>query len=278
MLRLLFVLAFTVVVSGCVGGGGSDGGDYGVESPLTVESTWYWQLYVDEKHPLRMDIPAQVYDIDLFDTPVDVIKQLKEDGKVVICYFSAGSYEEWRPDSGLFPEEALGNPLEGWEGERWLDIRNPAVRTIMAARLDLAKEKGCDGVEPDNVDGYTNNTGFPLTYSDQIDYNLFLSQEAHRRGLLVGLKNDLLQVEDLVDYFDFAVNEQCHQYGECYYLDPFIKQGKPVFNAEYWEVYITDDEAFRKLCEDAKSRNFRTLVLPVNLDGSFVKSCDYGEY
>lgn len=41
----------------------------------------------------------------------------------------------------------------------------------MQARLDLAVQKGCDGVEPDNVDGYQNNSGFPLTAQDQLAYN-----------------------------------------------------------------------------------------------------------
>lgn len=52
-------------------------------------------------------------------------------------------------------------------------------------RLDVAVYKGCDGVEPDNVDGYTNNTGFILTAEDQLMYNRFLADEAHERGLLI---------------------------------------------------------------------------------------------
>jgi len=69
------------------------------------------------------------------------------------------------------------------------------------------KEKGCDGVEPDNVDGYTNDTGFNLTSNDQIQYNKFLANEAHQRGLSIGLKNNLDQIEVLEPFFDFAVNE-----------------------------------------------------------------------
>ncbi len=38
----------------------------------------------------------------------------------------------------------------------------------MEARLGLATRKGCDGVDLDNVNGYDNDTGFPLTYDDQI--------------------------------------------------------------------------------------------------------------
>ncbi|WP_414691363.1 endo alpha-1,4 polygalactosaminidase [Noviherbaspirillum sp.] len=71
-----------------------------------------------------------------------------------------------------------GNALSGWAGERWLDTRSANVRQIMQKRLDLAKAKGCDGVEPDNVDGYTNNSGFPLNASTQPNYNRILAAEA----------------------------------------------------------------------------------------------------
>ena len=77
----------------------------------------------------------------------------------------------------------------------------------MEARLDTAVAKGCDGVEPDNIDGYINESGFDLSGSDQITYNQFLATAAHERGLMIGLKNDLDQIEALVDSFDFAVNE-----------------------------------------------------------------------
>lgn len=110
-------------------------------------------------------------------------------------------------------------------GEWWLDIRRlDILGPIMSNRLDLAKTKGCDGVEPDNVDVYTqvNSGGFKITYQDQLVYNRWLANEAHARNLSIGLKNDLDQIKDLVSYFDFAVNEQCWEYNECDTLQPFI--------------------------------------------------------
>ena len=56
----------------------------------------------------------------------------------------------------------------------------------MQARLDLAVSKGCVGVEPDNVDGYQNSSGFPLTAADQLAYNRFLAGEARARGGAAG--------------------------------------------------------------------------------------------
>ena len=264
-MKKFLVLLFVLFLFGC--GGGSSSNDSVKFKKLDVNTTWYWQLQGELKK-----YSVKLYDIDLFDTSKDKINELKKEGKTVICYFSAGSYENWRDDANQFKESDLGNDLDGWEGERWVDIRSKNVREIMKQRLDLAKNKGCDGVEPDNVDGYTNNTGFNLTYDDQIDYNKFLSNEAKKRGLLVGLKNDLDQIKDLVDYFDFALNEQCHEFNECDYLMPFIQKNKPVFNAEYDSYYLSSDN-FNQLCEDANNRKFMTAVYSKDLNGSLYKPC-----
>jgi hypothetical protein len=193
-------------------------------------TSWQWQLSgtVDTSFDVTM------YDIDLVDVPVETISQLKSGGRVVICYFSAGSWEEYRADASLFPAEVLGSVMEGWPDERWLDIRRiDLLAPIMEARLDLAVSKGCDGVEPDNVDGYANDTGFPLTGEDQLAYNRWLAESAHSRGLSIGLKNDLDQIPQLVAHFDWALNEQCVEYNECERLVPFVQAGKAVFGVEY---------------------------------------------
>jgi hypothetical protein len=145
----------------------------------------------------------------------------------------------------------------------------------MKSRLDLARAKDCDGVEPDNVDGYAASSGFPLTDATQLDYNGFLAAEAHARGLAVALKNDISQLGNLVSMFDFAVNEQCFQHNECSGYAAFLSQGKPVFNAEYAPQYQANTAGARDtLCAAAKSANIHTLVLPVQLDDSSRFSCD----
>ena len=108
----------------------------------------------------------------------------------MICYISVGSHENWRTDADQFPEEVLGKKYEGWSGERWLDIRRiDLLAPIMLARLDDCAAKGFDAVEPDNMQIWDNDTGFPLTYDDQLRYALWLADEAHKRGLAIGQKN-----------------------------------------------------------------------------------------
>jgi hypothetical protein len=225
------------------------------------KTTWHWQLNGD----INTNHNVELYDIDLFDTDEKIIKELKDSGKKVICYFSAGSFENWRDDKDKFPASVKGSSLDGWEGENWLDIRSSKVKDIMSARIKLAKDKGCDGVEPDNVDGYTNNSGFDLTYEDQIAFNRFLASESHRYGLSIALKNDLDQIVDLEPYFDFAVNESCHKYSECDMLKPFTDHNKAVLNAEY-EVDKKDEYC-------SNSFGFSMLFLPRGLDDSFRYSC-----
>jgi hypothetical protein len=209
---------------------------------------------------------VDVYNLDLFDTDSADIAQLHERGIFVMCYFSAGSFEDWRPDINDFPSEILGKDYEGWAGEKWLDIRKiDLLAPIMLARLDLAAQKKCDGVDPDNVHGFINDTGFPLTYEDQLQYNIWLAKAAHTRGLLIGLKNDIEQIPDLLPYFDWELNEECFQYDECESLLPFIKAGKPVFNVEY--TLAPED-----FCPQANEMGFNSIRKNLILD-AFIEAC-----
>jgi hypothetical protein len=214
-----------------------------------LETSWQWQL----QGTIDTSVDASMFDVDLFDTPRDTIAELHDAGRHVVCYVSAGSWERWRRDAGRFPERILGRP-NGWPGERWLDIRRVrALAPIMTARMDRCVDKGFDAVEFDNVDGYSNRSGFALRASDQARYNMWLANQAHRRGLSVALKNDLEQVRKLLPYFDFALDEECHVYDECDLLTPFVDAGKAVFGVEYG--MDTDD-----FCPDANARNFNFLA------------------
>jgi len=193
-------------------------------------TSWQWQLTGE----IDTSVDVQMYDVDLYFVSKDVIDKLHNQGRIVICYFSAGSWENWRDDAADFPEAVIGNPLEEWPDESWLDIRQiDTLAPFMESRLDLALELGCDGVEPDNVDGFANQSGFPLTYQDQLEFNIWLAESAHTRGLSIGLKNDLEQIFDLLPYFDWALNEECFYYDECDLLLPFVQSGKAVFGVEY---------------------------------------------
>ena len=195
----------------------------------TPGTTFQYQL----QGAIDTSVNASVFDIDGFDNDASVVATLHAKGKHVICYMDAGTYENWRSDANQFPSSALG-ASNGWPGEKWLDIRQVAIlQPIMAQRAKICADKGFDAVEWDNVDGYSNTTGFPLTASEQLTYNRLLADIAHNAGLSVGLKNDVDQIPDLVSSFEFTVNEQCNEYDECDTLLPFVHAGKAAFNVEY---------------------------------------------
>ena len=203
-----------------------------------------------------------MYDIDLENTSKKIIENLHKRNIKVICYFNAGAYEPYRIDSDNFPTEVLGNIMNGWEDEKWLDIAHyKKFAHIMQKRLDMAVEKKCDGVEPDNISGYQENTGFHLTYENQLQYNKWLANEAHKRGLAIALKNDGEQVIDLVNDFDFAIVEECFKYNECDPYKKFTQKNKAVLGVEY-ELDIKD------FCKEAINMNFSWLKMNLNLDGS----------
>ena len=213
-----------------------------------------------------------MYDLDLFDTSVETIEQLHNDGRVVICYFSAGSWKESREDHLDFPEEVRGAPLAGWPGERWLDIRSSVVENLMKARMDLAVSKGCDGIDPDHVDGYTHKNGFGITEQDQIDYNLFLAEAAHSRELSVGLKNVPSLINELEPSFDFAINESCLVYEECPFMRPFLVANKAVFHVEYVDDSTQGEATLDTVCDEVSIKQFYTLIKTPSLD-AWTLSC-----
>ncbi|KAF2279140.1 uncharacterized protein EI97DRAFT_343364, partial [Westerdykella ornata] len=180
----------------------------------------------------------QVIDIDLFDTSKETIADLKT-SKKVICYFSAGTREGWREDAGKFQDADTGSAVSGgpngdWPDELWLDVTSPNVRNIMKSRIEMAAQAGCDAVDPDNVDGFDNDTGFNHPKSKYVEYIKFMAQVSKDNNLAIGLKNAVDMIPEVVNSVDFAVNEQCHEYpGECAKYKPFTDQNKAVFNIEY---------------------------------------------
>jgi hypothetical protein len=208
-------------------------------------------------------VRPDVYDIDMY-APNGVtintagVAKIHAVGARAVCYVDAGSWENFRPDANAFPAAIKGRS-NGWPGEKWLDIRaTDTLLPIIDARVAKCATAGFDAVEFDNVDGYTNVTGFPLTASDQLAFDIALADIAHSHGMSVGLKNDLDQLAALQDTFDFAINEQCAQYAECNVYDGWTSAGKAVVEVEYKGIA-------RNYCADAATQRrdaiHKTLAL-----------------
>jgi hypothetical protein len=226
VLAVMLLVALAAIPSA---GGAADAGSSNHWWVMPQHLTWYWQLTgkIDNSEPVA------AYDIDGFETSAAEVASLHAQGKHVICYIDVGTAENWRPDYSEFPESVLGDS-NGWPGERWLDIRQLSVlEPIMTARFQMCREKGFDAVEPDNMEGYANESGFSLTAQEQLTYNKWVANEVHSLGMAVLQKNDSEQTVEQVSYFDGALSEQCNQYHECSNYQPYLVAGKPVLNAEY---------------------------------------------
>ena len=244
--------------------------DASTPKPWDVEPTAAWRIQLSDTNVDPQTVEP-VVDLDLFEVPRSVAEALHAQGRKLVCYFSAGSYEEWRPDRDRFPSRTKAGAMKDWPGERWLDVRYlKLIKPVMSARLDLATVKGCDGVDPDNVEVFENRREArrPVTAAHQLAFNRWLASEAHARGLAVGLKNDLSQATELVEFFDWELNEECFFYQECDMALPFVRAGKPVINIEYQP----NDEYLMNVCPLAAAMGILSMNKELSL-GSVGITC-----
>ena len=254
--------------------------------PAKDAGTLHWALegaidpnnpkHVGERDLAGKTLPRPaVIDIDGEYNTAATVATLHSRGQKVICYFDAGVYENYRTDAHRFPKSVIGKKDGNWEGSFWLDIRQTAILLpIMEDRIKMCAAKGFDAVEPDEIDGWENVTGFPLTYAHQVTYNKAIAALAHKHGLGAVQKGDIIQVQDLVNDYDATLNEECAQYNECLNpynpvtkktqvgLQAYTQQNKAVWQAEY------KAKVDAKLCKQAKAQGWWAarykLGLPLN--------------
>lgn len=218
--------------------------------------SWQWQIGGGTIDP---SLAVDVFDID-WEEAASVVSRLHQAGKKVICYVSVGSWEDWRPDASAFPAAVLGNDYPGWPGERFVDIRAQALRDIMAKRLDVCRTKGFDAVEPDNMDVFSSNSGFPLKKSDGVDYASWLAGECHARGMAIVQKNASELTADIASTYDGALTEDCFDGGWCADMQPYIDANKPVLACEY------TSSVFPKACAWGTPRRYSFILKSLELD------------
>lgn len=295
VLALTLTLLFAAVMA-AVGGGSSASAASALWQPTAAQPlSMHWVLgnSLDVNDPVQMGLrdfsgnvlkAPDVYDIDLEYNSAATVSALHAQGKKVICYIDVGVYETYRTDAAKFraiSPRIWGNADAGWSGSYWLDIRRVAeLAPIMKARIQACKDKGFDAVEPDEMTGWSNNPGFPLTYADQIAYNKAVADWAHEIGISVGMKGDLEQAHELAPYFDWDLVEECYQYSECTSVDntgpgadgktypgvqSFTKLNKAVWVAEYKSFTAT---RWSSICANARSIHVNTARYRLGLPNS----------
>ncbi|HEX4405508.1 MAG TPA: endo alpha-1,4 polygalactosaminidase [Polyangia bacterium] len=227
--RVMALAAMSLLAAAC---GGSSGTLVTTAPPVfrpALDTSWQVQL----TGTIDTSFDVALYDVDLFDAPASTIAELRGAGRHVICYVSVGTDESWRADAASFPAAAVGNALDGYPGERWLDTRDATVRALMAARLAVAAQKGCDGIDLANVSADGVDTGLALTSADDVDYAAWLAGEAHALGLGAGLGGATTIAEAVAGDFEWALAEGCVAGGECDAYADFQAASKVVLGVEF---------------------------------------------
>jgi hypothetical protein len=222
--------------------------------------TWQWQ----QSESVGAVLDVSVYDID-WESDAGTVATLHAAGKKVICYVSVGSWEDFRPDAGDFPDAVVGNDYDGWPGEKYLDIRSDTVRALMLTRFEQCRTKGFDAIEPDNMDVFElgADSGFPLTRADGIDYAKWLASAAHERGMGIGQKNTSSLTATLEPLYDWALTESCYSDGNwCGDVLPYVSADKPVFECEY------EAASFSDACKAEKDRGYSPILKTMALDAT----------
>ncbi|MEZ0106210.1 hypothetical protein ABH920_000191 [Catenulispora sp. EB89] len=170
-----------------------------------------------------------------------------------ICYINAfqaqpdatGWWQSNHPD--LLLKTSSGAPVidQNWN-EQLLDVSTDAKRAALAqvegGWIASCAAKGFQAIEPDNLDSYSRSQGL-LTADNDVAMATQLARLAHAKGLAIAQKNttEFLSRAHQIG-FDFAVSEQCGDYGECGgYASTYANH---VVDVEY------DDSGFTNACRD----------------------------
>lgn len=243
------------------------------ETPLPSNKTTWWQPRAGVTFDWYLDdlkagdtFSAEVVDVDAFTTSPELVAQLHAQGKKVIAYVSMGTIENDRPDARLLPKEVIGKTYRDWPKEKWLDIRQlDKLKPWLTSRFNMIISKGFDALEPDNLDSYTNDSGFAISEGDVRKYCDLLIDLSHKNGLGIGQKN----VQDLTDAysskFDWALTEDAFKQQWQDQLKPYIALHKPVFAVEYTDVTNRSDFE-NTVCPRAKSLGYFAILKNRSLD------------
>lgn len=234
---------------------------------VEIGSTWDIQFV----EPFALDRPVTMIVLDPDNHDAEDVAGMKAKGMLVLCYVSIGTLEDWRSDIADFPSEVIGAALPDWEGERYLDIRRQdLLLPIMEKRFAVCRDAGFDGIDPDNIDAFSNDSGFDLAPTDTVAYVAALADLAHGMDLIIGQKNAPELSGALASTLDFVVTESCWRYDFCDAFKDYTAAGKPIYAIEYTDA----QPDFAAACTEARAQGISMILKDRELSGAVYESCD----
>jgi hypothetical protein len=260
-------LALAVLLLACTGTDGTlvvrhdgPGPPIGAENPYVPPANVRWLAQLDGAVDIQQE--ADLFYLDPEQQSADDLATLRAQGRHYLCYLSAGSVESFRDDAAEFPAHAIGNALESYPRERWLDVRDGAVRGLMAKRVTALAAFGCAGVPPSSLSVHAADTGFDLTLTDALDYAGWLAERIHAAGMSAGLTGPSALTTELWPRFDFGLAISCVNGSGCSEYEPFASAKKSVLHLEV----AAEADAFA-VCNAAKSLGFDALISDAGFTG-----------
>jgi len=187
--------------------------------------------------------------------------------------------------------------MNGYSNEWWFNIAGfrhyvaGRSSTLTGAAVNIAAGlnrrigwcalEGQDAIEPDDLDGYTNQGdtgvkggGWHLSRADSAGFERWLAHDAHAHGLAIFQKNDPANAAANVASFDGMIIEECNYYrdpcsGPGGDATPYLHAGKPVLNAEY----VEDGETPAKFCSADVAARITGALFNVDLNGKTYVPC-----
>ena len=236
-------------------------------------SSFDWILWEDNLDKINFN--SKVIDLDVLDTQKEIITKLKSEWKTVIWYINVWAIENYRDDYNDFPKNVVWKTYPGWEDEKFLDVRNyEKFQKLLLNRLDIAKEKWFDGIEPDNMDTYDtfSETWFKIYQWDMEKYLIWLNSEVNKRWMFLIQKNAPELSKRMEKYFDWALLEWAFYNSFSEKFSNYIKSWKTVFNVEYKDN-TTKKEFLEKICPKSKEIWFTSILKNRDLD-KYILTCD----
>lgn len=222
---------------------------------------------------LPKTLPGLGYlEIDGFDSTPEQVAQIKARGTQAICYISAGTAEDFRPDFSKFKKmpNTVGKGFPGFEGDYFLNINHwREFFPLMERRIDMCKEKSFDYVDFDVIDSYdvdARETGFEGSEQNQIEYIVALTNKARQVGLKTIQKNAGELAPKLEPHFDGILFEECVRLDFCADAAPYIAAEKPAFNIEYPEEWPARKAIPQDICTISAKHGVMTILSTLDLD------------
>lgn len=197
---------------------------------------------------------------------------------IIICRVGLGGLKMTDPDASKFPAAAISAmTLQDDPGAHFLDFaQREAWEDIAFARIDLAKEIGCDGIEPYLSDHGTIDLGFMPDLDLQNAWYSTVALEVHERELSAGMRNgvNIGSVDTQVGNYDWLLVERCGEDGNCELVRPFLNARKAVLAIDYTTDFEGTPQDAAPLCAEQTEGNVQDgLVKDLALSSAFRMQC-----